>query len=408
MARNIRSSALESRSARLKLAKRGKPYWVRIDRGLALGYRRLETGGRWIIRRATGDGANWTKGFATADDYEESNNDSVLSFFQAQSTARTIARDGEASGGLITVTGAIDRYADDLAVRGGEARNARTARVHLPPALLSKPVSLLTQRELRSWRDGLLKGRAPATVNRIIVCVSAALELASSLDPITNRTAWKVGLRKLTGADTGRERNVVLPEEKIRELVSLAYEEDPAFGLFVETGAVTGARRVQLSRLRVADLQDNRPDPRVMMPSSRKGKKAKRVDRRPVAIPPSLAAKLRHAAGDRAPDELLLLKADGTAWGVNDPRRPFWRIVERTGLDPDVVTPNALRHSSITRQLLGSVPIRVVAAAHDTSIQMIEKTYAAYIADHSDTLFRRSLLDLGSPAEGNVVPLAKR
>jgi hypothetical protein len=73
MARNVRSSALESRSARLKLPRRPKPYWVKIARGLSLGYRRIETAGPWIVRRATGDGNNWIKNFATADDFEDSN-----------------------------------------------------------------------------------------------------------------------------------------------------------------------------------------------------------------------------------------------------------------------------------------------------------------------------------------------
>jgi len=39
----------------------------------------------------------------------------------------------------------------------------------------------------------------------------------------------------------------------------------------VETAAVTGARVSQLARLEVQDVQGDRGDPRVMMPSSRKG-----------------------------------------------------------------------------------------------------------------------------------------
>src|SRR5258708_11709817 len=112
MAHSTRSTTLESRTGRLKLAKRGKPYWTRIDRGLSLGYRRIETAGPWIVRRATGDGNSWIKNFATADDFEESNGDSVLTFFEAQAIARTIARDGEAGGGLITVSAAIYPFAD--------------------------------------------------------------------------------------------------------------------------------------------------------------------------------------------------------------------------------------------------------------------------------------------------------
>jgi hypothetical protein len=218
MARSTRSSALESRSARLKLPKQGKPYWVRIDRGLSLGYRRITTAGPWIVRKATGNGGNWIKNFAHADDFEESNGDAVLTFFEAQAIARTIARDGEASGGLITVSVAIDRYRDDLKARGGREYNASLARIHLPQALLSKPVSLLTTRDLRTFRDNLLKGRTKASANRVIAPLSAALQLAASLDArITNQTAWKVGLKKFPGADAGRARNVVLTDAQVRQ-----------------------------------------------------------------------------------------------------------------------------------------------------------------------------------------------
>jgi integrase len=402
VARSTRSSQLESRSARLKLPKRGKPYWVRIARGLSLGYRRIETAGPWIVRKATGKGDNWIKNFAHADDFEGSNADSVLTFFEAQAIARTIARDGEANGGLITVATAIDRYADDLATRNGRAYNAKLAALHLSPALLGKPVGLLTIRDLRSFRDGLLKGRTAGTVNRVISVLRAALELAATTDPrITNTAAFKVGLKKLP--DAAKARNVVLTDAQVRRVVELAYEETVAIGHLIETMATTGARRSQVARLTVGDLQDGR-EPRLMMPSSAKGKGVKRINRVPVPIPASLATKLRQAAGDRPADALLLLKPDGSAWGLSDLRSPFRAIVEKAGLDPAEVTSYALRHSSITRQLLRGVPIRVVAASHDTSVPMIEKSYSATIGDHSDALHRAALLDLGT-AEGNVVPL---
>jgi hypothetical protein len=43
----------------------------------------------------------------------------------------------------------------------------------------------------------------------------------------------------------------------------------------------------------------------------------------------------------------------------------------------------ALRHSSIVRQLLVGLPVRVVAANHDTSVIMIERTYSRHIGDHA-------------------------
>ncbi len=405
MARSIRSAPLETRSARMKLAKRGKPYWARLARGLSLGYRRINTAGPWIVRSSDGKGRNRIQNFATADDYEESNGDSVLTYWEAQAAARSIANGGKVSGRAITVDAAIDRYADELRANGGNPYNAALARLHLPSALRSKAVQLLTEDELRQWRNSLLDGRAKATVNRIVTVLSAALSLAARLDRrITNR-AWVEGLRKLHGANVGRARNVVLTPAQIRKLVALAYDVSPQFGVFVETAAETGARRSQLSRLLVSDLQDDRADPRLLMPGALKGKKGKRIERRPVAIPVGLAVTLHRAADQRPGNAPLLLKEDGSTWGASDPRVPFRDVVERVGLDPDTVTMYSLRHSSITRQLLSGVPVRVVAASHDTSTTMIEASYSSLIGDHSDALVRRSLLDLGAPPATNVVPL---
>jgi integrase len=87
---------------------------------------------------------------------------------------------------------------------------------------------------------------------------------------------------------------------------------------------------------------------------------------------------------------------------------PFKAVVERLGLD-NKVTPYALRHSSIVRQLLNGVPVRVVAAHHDTSVEMLERHYSRFIiGDPSEALTRATLLDFGVvPSSSNVVPLER-
>ena len=199
---------------------------------------------------------------------------------------------------------------------------------------------------------------------------------------------------------------MILDEQAIRAVIATSYEQSEEFGLLVETSAVTGARVSQLARLEAQDLQHDRADPRLMMPSSRKGRGQKKVSRRPVPIPISLAAKLRQAAEGKAPTEPLLTKANGDRWHKIDHARPFARAVAAAGLDPREVTIYALRHSSIVRQLLAGVPVRVVAVNHDTSIPMIERTYSRYIGDHADALARKALLDIGSAPGGNVVSIA--
>jgi hypothetical protein len=50
------------------------------------------------------------------------------------------------------------------------------------------------------------------------------------------------------------------------------------------------------------------------MPTSREGKGTKRIQRYPVPIPAELVARLRDAAGDRAPSAPLWLKSSAAAW----------------------------------------------------------------------------------------------
>ena len=75
---------LETKTARLKLAPRKKPYFVAVTPGVSLGYRRNKTAGAWIVRAADGHGGNWMKGSGVADDFENANGKTILTFAEAQ------------------------------------------------------------------------------------------------------------------------------------------------------------------------------------------------------------------------------------------------------------------------------------------------------------------------------------
>ena len=411
MARHTRASNLESRSARLKLPVAKKPVFTKISDGVGLGYRRNRTAGTWIVRAANGRGANWTKAFARADDFEEANGGTTLNFWQAQDRARVLASGGKNNdaddGKLISVKQALDRYEIDLEARAADTANVARVRLHLSEYLISKTVALLTSRDLRHWRDCLTdKGLAPASVNRSSAAFKAALTLAATLDErIVNQRPGRKGLATIP--DAAEARNVVVAESDILKIIDGAYHVGAEFGLLVELDAVTGARPSQLGRLEIRDVQDNRDDPRIMMPSSRKGRGKKKILRHPVPIPRSLAQRLRQMAGNRPPNGPLLRKPSGEPWKRADHTRLFARAVRNAGLDPTAITIYALRHSNIVRQLLNRVPTRVVAVNHDTSVAMIEKNYSRYISDHSDAITRAAMFDPTlRPRDGNVVPLA--
>jgi len=410
-----RDSRLESPTARLRLPIRRKPYTgPSLARGIKLLYRRNRTNGSWVVKASTGHGTYWTKAFAEANDYERGDGVRVLTFYEAQDAAKALARGTENAPETkpMTVREAVDRYERDLKSRGADISNARRVYRHMTSTLAGKPVGLLTVNDLRHWRDGLVsKGVAPATINRTRAGLRAALELAASLDDrITNRNAFRLGLKGLPGGKNARR--VVLPDADVLRVVQAAYEHDRAAGILIEVLAQTGARISQVARLKCGDLQADGPNPRLLMPTSYKGRGQKERQQVPVPIPDSLAALLKELRGDRPHDAPLLSKSDGTRWlevNKSEHWNLFRAVAERAGFDPDVITSYALRHSSICRALLKGVPVSIVARLHDTSAREIEAHYAAYILDVAgDALSRKGLLrPEATPTADNVVQLAK-
>jgi integrase len=254
----------------------------------------------------------------------------------------------------------------------------------MPATLASKTVALLAAKDLKGWRDGMIEaGHNRSSVARTCRALKAALNLVADHDQrITNRAAWRIGLGNLP--DTEEARNVILSNEQVLEVVRACHTHDPALGLLIEVLAATGARLSQVKRLRVEDVLD--APPRLNMPSAKKGRK-KRIDRFPVPITGALHAKLR---SNRPPSATLLRRVDGREWAPLAQRQQFTRAIK--GTDTPTITAYALRHSSIVRQLLANVPIRIVAAGHDTSVTMIERNYAKYIQSHADDLVRATLL----------------
>jgi hypothetical protein len=114
MARRIRSAALETRTARLKLPIRKKPHhFTPFAPGISLGYRRCQGPGRWVVRKADGTGGAWIKNVGLADDHEPANGEEVLDYWQAQGLARLSVHPGVHPGEYATVA-ALANLGDDI------------------------------------------------------------------------------------------------------------------------------------------------------------------------------------------------------------------------------------------------------------------------------------------------------
>ena len=398
---------LQTPTARGRLKPRGKPYATRLLPGVHLGYRAAQSGtGAWVVIAADGKGAQWQKVIGHADDKQAADGQAVLSYEQAALKARAMAR-GDANAAAdrpASIGEALTAYEADLTARGRNAYNARLVLTHLPAHLAAQPLSQVTAKQLRHWRDALIKGgMLPATVNRTLKPAHAACNLAAKLDPriAANAGAWKVGLEALRNTVTARD--AVLTDPQVLAVVAAAHAESAAFGLYVQVHAEVGARSSQLARLTVGDLQRDR----LLVPASHKGRGDRKADRTPVPLTPALTGRLKAAAAGRPASAPLLLRADGEAWQpkIADHRLMFERAARAARL-PTGTTIYALRHSSIARALLRNLPIKVVADWHDTSVGQITAHYGRFLKHHYDELVRAALLDT-APAAADVVPLRR-
>ena len=87
----------------------------------------------------------------------------------------------------------------------------------------------------------------------------------------------------------------------------------------------------------------------------------------------------------QAPGGIEWRRAGRGSWqSPSEVTRPWQAIRERA--NHAGVIPYAFRHSSIVRGIRAGLPIRLVAAVHDTSVQMIERHYSRWIVDGLDEL----------------------
>lgn len=451
MARTIRDSNLETRTARSRLKPRGKPYYRTMEHGLHLGYRKpLSGAGKWVLRHYNGGEVYTVETIAPADDYSDADGVAILDYRQAQSVARErmVERAHAAIGGeapaRITVADAVVSY---VVVRDGRASKrkgrrvrsdagqrlrryvlgqpARGAQPERPPTPLAKVVfRRLNESHLREWRDELPDTLTAATRQRLFNDLRAALNAAYAKHrgqlPRSLQDTVKFGLK--SEADDEGDADVadsqVLADTQITSLLRAAREVDSEEGWdgdlyrLVIAMAATGARFSQVARLRVRDCQT--ADSRLMMPDSRKGGRKKKIGSKPIPVASDVIAALRPAVFRRAKDQWLLERwryhqvkggdwerSERGPWSTSELNRPWQAIRERAGL-PDA-TPYCLRHSSIVRGIRSNLSPRLVAAAHDTSVVIIERHYSRFIVSDLEKLMAGAVVPLLPEDEGGRV-----
>jgi integrase len=415
-------ASIDTPAKRARLAAAKNPYWRGIGHGrggLYLGYRKpLRGAGSWVAKIVQG-GRRAEERIGIADDmgapaealgYAAAVR-AALNWAEGRERAFAALDAGEANGLALTVREAVNAYIKVREARskraGADAKSRLTLHVLADSKISDLRLSRVTASALKEWRKRLPPELRPATVNRLLNDLRAALNTAIDehrrvLGPHI-RDEVKVGTKALLSADEARERQI-LTAANVRALTAAAFDLDETgdLGRLVLVLAATGARFSQVARLRVRDVLMD--DLRVMVPRSAKGKGAKAATHIGVPVGEDVIERLRPVLNGRKGQEPLLERwrhrqMAPTIWervergpwtAAAELTRPWKEIVAAANL-PIGAIPYSLRHTSIVRMLRANVSTRFVALAHDTSVAMIEKHYAAYVLDDVSDIVRRAV-----------------
>lgn len=428
MSRAAIDARIQDRTPRARLAVRKRPYWRQLSEGAFLGYYRGTLKGSWVAKyHDATTGAYVTGTLGEADDDLDADGRTILTYKQAFDAAlrwielKTSGDDlppAIASDPDMTVAQAVQAY---IALR--DARSSQRAGRDIKSDASSNltryvledkrlPIvrlAALVEADLRAWQLRCSR-KKPSSLQRIVNDFKAALNHSFAMHrrvlPADLPTVIKFGL-KLDAPEllsAAARDNQILSDDEVRAIVSAAMALDEDFGRLVVLLAATGARFSQIARMTVADVQLGQS--RLMLPQSFKGRKRTLCYIR-VPVGADTMAAIEPATRGRSPGAPLLEhwrhkqvgpmqweRVDRGPWASSSAMlRPFHQAVADAGLSSAII-PYALRHSSIVRGLRAGLPIRLVAALHDTSVAMIERHYSRYITEGLDELVARAVVPI--------------
>lgn len=360
---------LSRKRERERLPLRREPHWQRLAKGCYLGFRRGPD--TWIARFKKTYRALDT---VASDDFDGAKHEAEEWFAQLGATAVRRAVRG-------TVRDALEAYLADLK-RHGRPEAAREALWRFKLTVYKDCIADLaleaaTRDDFLEWRDRLLPGRKPRSLNRHVRAVVAGLNHALELGHVGNPAAWRMKPLSDDVEDDG-ETAVFLSAEQRKALVAAA---DPYTAAFLRGLDLTGARPKELANAIAEDF-----DGESLKLAHRKGKPPKLRIRRVVLSAEGIKFFERETRG-KLPKAPIFTENGEQPW-----RRHIWARQFRAAADkvneesrgktriPAEATAYSFRHARISEllQVHGIDPL-TVAAQTGTSLVMIEKAYLRFI-----------------------------
>jgi integrase len=407
MARVRRHADFDTREARRGLRARGEPYWMVIESGLSLGYRKTAEGGAWIVKRnivMPPDAEHpkpWRRRperpLGIADDYRDADGAEVLDFKQAQRKA-------------------MSDYVGFLQEHRKSADDAEAKlNTYALPLLGERRVAELTEEDFDGWLKWALarrrkvkkpsreadvsphptpeelierKRRRKATLNRVINAFKACLNHAHATKKVPTREAW-ARLQKYRSADSARLRWLTV--EEARRLQNAC---SPDLRPLVRAALLTGCRAGELLAVHAGDFD---PRSKTLLIADSKSSKPRRVPltEEGVSVFDALIA-------GKSESERLFFRADGSSWYRMAVVRAMKEACEGGKITP-AATFHTLRHTYASHLVQAGTPLLFVASALGHSdTRMVEKHYGHLAPSHVADMIRANLPSFDAAPKGKV------
>ena len=419
MARSIKATNLETRTARLKLAKRRKPYWKLIDRDCYVGYYRGAKGGAWIARRHLGESKYIEQKIGTSDDTHDSDGTNILNFFEAQALVRkwfiqSLNKENSPQSGPCVVVDVAAEYLDWF--KHNRKSYGNTKQIidrDILPHFGTKEVERITTKEIKAWhhklantprrtRAGVPKNDArentpseqrqrKSTANRLLTVLKAILNYAFNEGYVENDIAWR-RVKPFRNVDSPKVRYLNRAE---RLRLTNACNED--FRLLVTAALLTGARYGELSGATVGDFDANMGT--LFIPDSKNGK-----DRYITLNIEGIEFFSQQTAG-RDHTQLIFTHADGSPWLKSHQTRRLKEACNNASIFP-AISFHILRHTYASMLAMQGTSLQVIAQQlGHADTRTCERHYAHLCPSYVAETVKRNLPELGLNVGSNVIDI---
>lgn len=373
---------IDTVTARSRLKPGREPYWAKLSTGRYLGYRRMgASGGTWNARYW--DSATSRNRFHSLGDL--TGTPPHAQYDAARKLAEAWFTDFDTGGTTsaaatalpLTISDACATYVAEKRASGDESgaldAEGRFARWITGTPLGKTELRKLNRPNMQTFREKLIKApvcvqgrqrrRAPATINRDMTALRAALNKALDDGGVSSDFAWRRALKALP--DAGGRRTLYLDKAQRATLLAHADQVSGVADLILGMMSLP-LRPGALAALCVRDYTPALCT--LFLPSDKSG------GGRSIVLPKKVASRFAELVKGRPGDAPLLAQASGAKWDKEAWGDLVKSAVISAGL-PKAATLYTIRHSVITDLVVGGLDLFTVAKIAGTSVAMIEKFY---------------------------------